>query len=180
MEAIETSDKIIHQELTAENAAEPKENDCNENVEEINEMDDEDKDKENVVEEHCTAAVCVEKTGSQESGNIIPDVIPVYCTATVESCLEFELNEEYGASIRRFLTSKEHLVQNISSTEIQYISSRFFRNKLYTHTVSVILHVKTARLWESPASYIRKHLGLSNYWERSNGTIVRLSRIHQK
>ena len=45
MEAIETSDKIIHQELTAENAAEPKENDCNENVEENNEMDDEDKDK---------------------------------------------------------------------------------------------------------------------------------------
>ena len=178
--ATEGSDNIVHEESTAEDAAEPEENNCIENVEEVHEIDGQDNDKENIIEEPCSTAVCVEKTSSQEPSNIIQDVIPVYCTAMVENCPDSHLNEEYRASIRRFLASEEHLVQNILSTEIEHISSRSFRNMLHTHTVSVILHVRTARLWESPASYVRKHLGLSNYWERSNGTIVRLSRIHQK
>ena len=110
----------------------------------------------------------------------IPDVIPVHCIATIENCPDATLNEDYSESIRRFLGSEQHLSQNIVSAELSYVSSRSFRNNIYTHTVSVVMYVKTARLWENPANYIRKHLGLSNYWTRSNGTIVRLSRIHQK
>ena len=110
----------------------------------------------------------------------VHDVIPVHCIATVENCPDATLNEDYGDSIRRFLGSEQHLTQNIASTELHYVSSRSFRNNIFTHTVSVIMYVKTAKLWESPASYIRKHLGLENYWTRSNGTVVRLSRIHQK
>ena len=121
----------------------------------------------------------IEKTLSVQD-NTIPDIIPVYCVATIENCPDANLNGDYGDSIRRFLTSEQHLAQNIVSTDLEYISCRSFRNNIYTHTVSVVIHVKTARLWESPASYIRKHLGISNYWTRSNGTVVRLSRIHQK
>ena len=121
----------------------------------------------------------IEKTLSVQA-NTIPDIIPVYCVATIENCPDANLNGDYGDSIRRFLTSEQHLAQNIVSTDLEYISCRSFRNNIYTHTVSVVIHVKTARLWESPASYIRKHLGISNYWTRSNGTVVRLSRIHQK
>ena len=109
-----------------------------------------------------------------------PSVIPVYAIATLENCPDAELNNEYGESIKRFLFSETHLVQNISSVDLQHLSSRSFRNDTHTHTVSVTMHVSTLRLWESPASYVRKHLGLANYWERSNGTIVKLSRIHQK
>ena len=60
------------------------------------------------------------------------------------------------------------------------MSSRSFRNNLYKHTVSIILYVKTARLWESAASYVRKHLGVSKYWERSNGTVNRLEFTRSK
>ena len=115
-----------------------------------------------------------------QQATAIPDVIPVHCIATIENCPDATLNKDYSESIRRFLGSEQHLSQNIVSAELSYVSSRSFRNNIYTHTVSVVMYVKTARLWENPANYIRKHLGLSNYWTRSNGTIVRLSRIHQK
>ena len=134
---------------------------------------------ENKVDENVT------KTGDEESIEAansapIPEIIPVYCSATLENCPDSHLNEEYGESIKRFLVSEQHLEQNISSAELQYVSSKSCRNNLYSHTVSIVVYVRTARLWESPASYLRKHLGLTNYWTRSNGTVVRLSRIHQK
>ena len=120
---------------------------------------------------------CVVASGTTVS---IPDVIPVFCTASLENCPDSQLSDEYCQSIRRFLGSEQHLLQNISSSELQHVSTRSLRNNLYTHTLSIVVFVKTAKLWESPASYLRKHLGLTNYWTRSNGTIVRLSRIHQK
>ena len=125
---------------------------------------------------------CNEHNDSLETslGANCPDVIPVYCVATLENCPDANLDDEYGQSIRRFLLSEQHLVQNISSVHLEHLSSRSFRNDSHTHTVSVTMYVRTLRLWESPASYVRKHLGLANYWERSNGTIVKLSRIHQK
>ena len=115
-----------------------------------------------------------------QQANAIPDVIAVYSIATIENCPDEKLNEDYVDSIKRFFASEQHLTQNIISTELKYLTGRSFRNNIHTHTVSVIMHVKTTRLWESPASYIRKHLGLSNYWTRSNGTVIKLSRIHQK
>ena len=115
----------------------------------------------------------------QHPSAMAENVVAVYCTATLENCPDSQLNEDYSQSIRRFLLSEQHLERNIQSTELQYLSSRSFRGNLYTHLVSVILYVKTVTLWESPASYVRKHLE-ANYWERSNGTKIRLSRIHQK
>ena len=109
-----------------------------------------------------------------------PEVIAVFCTASLENCPDSTLNDEYGESIRRFLASEQHLAQNISSAELQHVTSKSCRNNLFTHTLSIVMYVRTARLWESPASYVRKHLGLTNYWTRSNGMIVRLFRIHQK
>ena len=128
-------------------------------------------------------APCVatsEMTVSQEKPVPVPDIIPVFCIANLEDCPDSQLNDEYCQSIRRFIGSEQHLVNNISSSELQYVESRSQSNNLYTHTVSIVMYVRTARLWENPANYVRKHLGLMNYWKRSNGTIVRLSRIHQK
>ena len=47
------------------------------------------------------------------------------------------MTEDYFQSIIRLLGSEHLLVQNISSAELQHISSRSFRNNLYTHTVSI-------------------------------------------
>ena len=127
-----------------------------------------------------TQLVEAENTSTAAIVSPVPDIVPVYCTATLENCPDGVLSQEYGDSIRRFLGSEPHLQQNIASAHLQHSSSRSFRGNKYTHTVLVTLMVRTARLWESPATYIRKHLGLSNSWARSNGTVVKLSRIHLK
>ena len=80
-----------------------------------------------------------------------PDVIAGFCTATLENCPDHQLNENHCQTIQRF-----------------------FRNNLYTHTLSIVVYV---RLWESPANYLRKHLGLSNYWTRSNGTVLSVEAV---
>ena len=41
----------------------------------------------------------------------------------------------------------------------------------------VVLHVKTSRLWQSPRSYIWKHLG-NSAWTIQDGVKVTLYRIH--
>ena len=88
--------------------------------------------------------------------------------------------KEYADSLMRYLQSEPHLDQNIVKAELTQLSSRSFRNNVFVHTVDVIILVRCARLWESPASYVRKFLGQPNLWEKSNGTMIKLSRIHQK
>ena len=57
------------------------------------------------------------------------------------------------------------------------MSTKYVRNE-FEHIVAVKLIVNTAQLWESPRSYIWKHLGNNSVWTRGNGTEIRLSRIH--
>lgn len=109
-----------------------------------------------------------------------PEIIQVHCIATFENCPDSQISQDYGESLNRFLTSETHLEQNIASARSQHLSSRSLRNNTHVHTVSVVMDVRTSSLWESPANYVRKHLGLSNYWSRGNGTVIKLSRIHQK
>ena len=109
-----------------------------------------------------------------------PANVPVYCLAVFENCPDEELTEEYGNSLQRYLASEQHLCQNIVSAQFNHESTRRFRNNLFVHTVAVILHMRNERLWESAASYIRKHLGLTNEWSKGNGTLIKLTRIHQK
>ena len=107
-----------------------------------------------------------------------PVPVPVYCIATFENCPDEELSPEYADSLRRYLASEDHLCRNISSAMFKHVSTRRLRSR-FVHTVEVVLQVKIERLWENAANYIRKHLGASNEWSRGNGTIIKLSRIHQ-
>ena len=104
--------------------------------------------------------------------------VPVYCIATFENCPDEELTQDYSDSLRRYLASEDHLCYNISSAVFNHLSTRKLRGR-FVHTVEVVLHVKIGRLWENAASYIRKHLGATNEWSRGNGTLIKLSRIHQ-
>ena len=89
------------------------------------------------------------------------------------------LSQEYGTSLEKYLASEQHLCQNIASAQFSHESCRRLRNN-FVHTVAVVLQVRSDRLWENAASYIRKHLGVSNEWSKGNGTIIKLTRIHQK
>ena len=109
---------------------------------------------ENVNTENVDNELSSEKGPTQERTVPIPDVIPVFCIATLENCPDYKVNEDYCQSIRRFLGSEHHLIENISSSEIQHVATRSFRNNVYTHTLSIVVYVRTARLWESPANYL--------------------------
>ena len=110
-----------------------------------------------------------------------PPIVPVFGIAAFENCPDECLTDDYLISLKKFLGSEQHLSQNITSVEFSPPSSRCFRTGYFTHTMAIVLHVKTDRLWETPASYIRKHLGFpNNEWSKQNGTVVKLSRIHQK
>ena len=86
-----------------------------------------------------------------------PDVIPVYCIATLENCPDANLDDEYGQSIRRFLLSEQHLAQNISSVDLEHLSSRSFS---VSHNVCENTQIvgKSCQLREK-TSWISKLLG---------------------
>jgi hypothetical protein len=106
-----------------------------------------------------------------------PQVVAVYATAVFENCPTSQLEQEDLESLQRFLTSENHLKQNISEIKLKELSSRSFRNNVYTHTLSVELHIATFRLCEPQVNYIRRNLEKSE-WKRSNGTLIGLNRIH--
>ena len=100
---------------------------------------------------------------------IRPEFVPVQCVATYENCPDSQLNQDYVDSLMRYLNSEPHLQQNIERADLKHLSSRSFRNGVFVHTVDVTMQVRTARLWESPASYVRKFLGLTNMWKGPMG-----------
>ena len=96
----------------------------------------------------------------------VPEFVQVYCTATFDNCPTAELSQDYADSLMRYLRSEPHLEQNIVNAELKHLSCRSFRNSVFVHTVDVIILVRCARLWESPASYVRKFLAHPNLWEK--------------
>ena len=65
-------------------------------------------------EEESPETTCVNEVGNENSvivessdnGLKCPDIIHVYCIATLENCPDSSLNEEYGESIQQFLLSE--------------------------------------------------------------------------
>ena len=101
----------------------------------------------------------------------------VQATASFENSHCDKLQQEDIDSLQKFVLSEDHLVRNISKVEVKEVmSSRSFRDCKFTHSVSIDIHVWKKNLWESPVNYVKKHLA-NNEWKRSNGTLIRLSRI---
>ena len=101
-------------------------------------------------------------------------MIQVHVIATLGNSPNEILNCEYWDFIGQFLQSENHLRDNIAASDLEHQSTKSLWDNKYVHTVSIILDVKTARLWESPAKYIQKHIGLDNYWTKWNGKITNL------
>ena len=100
----------------------------------------------------------------------------VYATAVIENC-QTEICDY--KEIYDLVTKEHHMRPNIANVNIDHKSTRKFRSNLYTHTLSFMLTVKAAALWDSPRQYIWKHLG-QNDWKKKNGTSINFVKIHVK
>ena len=108
----------------------------------------------------------------------IPTVAIVHATATFEKSPFQSFSNEEWDSLLRCIVDKDHLKRNVVDVQCCGTSSRqAFEG--FKHTVEVLIKVKTEALWESPRSYLWRHLGQDG-WTRGNGTKISLTRIHQK
>ena len=111
-----------------------------------------------------------------ENGNY-KNIVTVYATAVIESCPHEKF--DYKTSIESIVFNEHHMRSNLSAVNIIHVSSRVFRSNLFTHTVNVVMSVKTSALWDSPRQYIWKYLGQDeSTWK--NGTRIKFSRINVK
>ena len=119
----------------------------------------------------------IDSTDTAENNDY--DVVEIHATATFqESKLSLLGNYEVSA-LEQILKSKAHLRDNIVNIDCGFAKSCASKNSLFIHELPVVLSVKTSRLWQSPRSYIWKHLG-NSIWSIQDGVKVTLDRIHQK
>ena len=102
--------------------------------------------------------------------------IKVYAEGVFENCPDANILDEYYSSLRKFIFSEKHLENNIVSVKMAQLSSRQIGHQMFVHKVKVEILVKTARLSEPPAAYIKKHLE-KNDWLKSNKTRITLTKI---
>ena len=95
----------------------------------------------------------------------------VQATAHLVNSPHIGITEDDVRSIYKFIVSEKHLAENIRNIEIDI---------LLTSEASVKMFVKKAKVSEGATENIEKHLGGTNFWDRQNGTRIRLKRIHEK
>ena len=100
----------------------------------------------------------------------------VHATAVIEDCPTEKCDYK---EIYDIVTKEQHMRANITTVNIDHQSTRKFRSNLFTHTLSIVLTVKTAALWDSPRQYVSKHLGQSD-WKTTNGTSIKFVKITVK
>ena len=100
----------------------------------------------------------------------------VHATGVIENCPSEECDYK---EIYDIVTKEQHMRTNIATVNIDHQSTRKFRSNLFTHTISLVLVVKTGALWDSPRQYVWKTLG-QNSWKTSNGTDIKFIKIHVK
>ena len=110
----------------------------------------------------------------------MPEEVDIYATATFSQCPNVQLTQDDLVSLHHFITSEEYLKKNVARIHYDRVYTLGENHTgSYEHSVQPRIVVKRLNLWEGARSYIWKHLG-SDIWERSNGTLIKLSRIHQK
>ena len=110
----------------------------------------------------------------------MPEKIDIYATATFSQCPNVQLTQDDLDSLHHFITSEEYLKKNVAIIHYDRVYTLGENHTgSYEHSVQPRIVVKRLNLWEGARSYIWKHLG-SDIWERSNGTLIKLSHIHQK
>ena len=103
----------------------------------------------------------------------------IHATAIVQNSPYGNFNQDEWNSIFRFITNKDHLKRNVCNVEYCQFRSQNLGNNSFVHTVGLKIIVNTDSLWESPRSYLWRHVG-QDVWERGNGSSITLTKIHQK
>ena len=116
---------------------------------------------------------------SKESAIVYPPTVVIHALANIENSPNSMFSNDEWASLLRFLASKEHLQKNIADVRYCSASSRTISSGRFMHAVKIEILVRTESLWETPRSYIWRNIG-QDVWERSNGSSINLTRIHQK
>ena len=109
----------------------------------------------------------------------LPKIAPIYATAIFENSPNAQIMNEELESLKKINKHEGHLVNNIDQVYFEPLSTIELRNRLFKHTCQVIINVKNGNLWETPRSYLWKHIGQDN-WASGNGTEISIIRIHQK
>ena len=94
-------------------------------------------------------------------------------------CFRTLMDRKYVDAVTRIIHSKDHLRQNLDQIRFGNSKSCKSINSTFTHDLPVVLCVKTGSLWQSPRSYMQKHLGKS-VWRIEDGIKVTINRVHQK
>ena len=89
------------------------------------------------------------------------DIALVHATVLFQNTNTCLMDRKYVDAVNQIIMSKDHLRQNIAEVKFGYAKSCKSINSSFTHDLPIILHVKTGSLWQSPRSYIWKHLGNS-------------------
>ena len=108
-----------------------------------------------------------------------PQLVTLHSTAVIDNSPFSSFSQDEWESIGRFATNKEHLRKNILNIRYCQSSTRYTGSDLFQHIVEIEIVVSTKSLWQSPRAYLWKHVG-QDYWERGNGSRIRLTKIHQK
>ena len=95
----------------------------------------------------------------------------VHAIAHFENSPNRDITQDDVLSLEKFICSEDHLTRNIARIEIDLKPNL---------EATVRLHVRKKNLWETPKNYIWKFLGGENFWDRQNGTKIRMKRIHVK
>ena len=106
-----------------------------------------------------------------------PAVAVIHATAIIQNSPYHSFSQDEWNSILRFITNKDHLKKNVTNVEYCQSSSKDQGNTCFMHSVLLKILVKTEPLWESPRSYLWKHVG-QDTWERGNGSSIMLTKIH--
>ena len=126
----------------------------------------------------------VDDLGSEEHDIVSTDVegssiVNVHATAVIESSPFTQFSQEEWGSLLRCLACKDHLTRNIEDVKLCSSSTQKCASNTFKHEVKILILVRKESLWESPRSYIWRHLG-QDCWTRGNGSTISLTKIHQK
>ena len=104
-----------------------------------------------VVDEVCPDEIYDNETSKSDHTSV------VHAVATFRNSPNDTIGQDDINSLQNFIYSEEHLQRNIVKIEFE---------KLSRWEVSTKLYVLTNNLWEGPRSYIWKHLGGQNLWDK--------------
>ena len=103
----------------------------------------------------------------------------VYATAILENSTVEKMDKVTYESVFKVIDSKDHIKKNVLHVKVTDVHSEGSTNSKFRHELNIAFKVKTNAIWNSPRTYLWKHLGTSE-WTLHDGTKLNFVKIHQK